>query len=253
MASFNFLKNYAKTSAQRASDASVSLLAVIDPEGLTETAIKQSQDEHAEAVKQLTVAQADFKREKQEFEEVQKLFNQKLAGAERAQVALTLDPTNTVASDAVIELLADVEKLAPKLEKERADYERAERFVVELQQYSNEIAGKLIQLRDQLNEVNAQAAEAALDLARNEKRKKQAETLAGLRTSSNKFDVALGALKKQADEKQAEAATAATIADQLTIPVKTISSAAASFLEDDTSAVTESVTDRLARLKELQR
>lgn len=242
MAIGNFLKNYGKATAESLSDGIVNFAAAIDANGVSEAAIKQKQEEHAVLVKQLVEAQVDLKREKQEFVDIENSYNKKLAAAERAQLAGD--------DAAAIELIEAVEKLAPRLEKERKEFESAERWLTDIQQAADEVAKELLGLRTQINEVKAATKEAELAADRAKKDQARAEQLAGLRKSGNKFDVAMAALQKQADEKNKEAEAARITAEQLRQPTSTVSSAASKYLDEVSDApATESLQDRLARLK----
>jgi len=241
MALGNFFKNYGKAKSEQFGEGLVNLAAGLDANGVSEAAVKQKQEEHAETVAQLVEAQQAFKKEKREFDDLNELYNKKMAAAERAVAA------NDEAAAA--ELLDSAEKLAPKLAKEKADYESAERWLTELQQASDEIAKELLGLREQINEVKQLTKEAEQDAAQAKKAQAQAEKLAGLRTASNKFDVAMTALKKQADIADAEAQKARIIAEQLRKPVETVSTAASKYLDDSVAAPTETLAEKMARLK----
>ncbi len=249
MSLLNFVKNYGKVQAENASEGIINFAAFIDADGVSETAVKQKQEEHAEMVKQLVDAQVDFKREKAEFDAVNIEYNKKMAGAERAQAALELNPADVEAEEALNELLNAVEKLAPKLDKEKAEYLAAEGWMIELQQASDEVAKELLGLREQINEAKLANKQAELDLGRAQKQQAQAEQLAGLRKSSNKFSTAMTALQNQATAKQAKADVARITAQQLTVKPVTVSSAASKYLDDAPVVSTESLQDRLARLK----
>jgi len=250
MSSLNFFKNLTKVKAGQAEQGLVNFAAWVDADGVSEAAILQKQEEHKEVVIQVVEAQTAFKKEKKEFDDILALYNKKLTAATRAQADLEANPDNKEAAQALTELLDSVEKLAPKLDKEKAEFESAERWMNEIQSASDEIAKELLGLREQVNEVKAASKEADLALSQANKDKERAERLAGLRTSTNKFDVAIGALQKQAADKQKQVDVARMTAEQLRKPVETVSSAASKYMEDDNApATTESLTDRLARLQ----
>lgn len=250
MSSFNFFKNFTKAKAVQAEQGLVNFAARIDADGVSEAAVLQKMEEHQEVVAQVIEAQTSFKKEKKEFDDILALYNRKLTAAGRAQSDLEVDPSNKDAAQALTELLDSIEKLAPKLDKEKAEFESAERWLNEIQSASNDIAKELLSIREQINETKSAIKEADLAVTRANKEKEQAERLAGLRSSSNKFDVAIGALQKQAEDKQKEADAAKLTAEQLRKPVETVSSAASKYLEEDVVSVsTESLTERLARLQ----
>lgn len=236
----NFFKNYSLAKSEQFGEGLVNLAASMDAAGVSEAAVKQKQEEHAETVKQLVEAQSSFKKEKKEFDDLNELYIKKMAAATRAADAND--------EKVALELLESVEKLAPKLAKEKADYESAERWLTEVQQASDDIAKELLSLREQINEVNQMTKEAQLDAARAKKAQAQAEKLAGLRKASNKFDVAMAALKNQAEKADAEAQQAKIIAEQLRKPAETVSTEAAKYFEVEPTT-TETLAEKMARLK----
>lgn len=252
--SLNFWKNLGKAKGEQLSEGLITFAANIDPNAVSEAAVKQKQDEHDEYVRQLVDAQVDFKKEKREYDEVLALYNKKLAAAERAQAALTANPADKEAEQALIELLSSVEKVAPQLEKEKREFEQAEHLMTELQSASDAIAKELLGLREEINASKSAIKEAELNIERERKNKEKAERLAELRNSASKHDVAMNALKKQAEDKQKEADAHRIAAEQLRKPVEQTSTAASRFLDEvstDTPS-TESLQDKLARLKAIK-
>jgi chromosome segregation ATPase len=248
----NFFKNLGKVKSAQLGDGLVNLAAAIDADGVGEAAIKQKQEEHVLLVQQLVEAQGVFKKEKKEFDELYELYTKKLAAAERASADFTADPTNVAAGNAAAELLASVEKLAPKLSKEKTEFESAERWMTEIQQAADEAAQELLGLRQRIDEIKQQTKEAELSKDRANKQLAQAEQLAGLRTASNKFDVAMSALEKQQARIADEASVATIAAEQLRTPASTLSDAASKYMSDmEPVAETESLADKLARLSAL--
>lgn len=246
----NFFKNYSKAKSEQIGEGLVNLAAALDASGVSEAAIKQKQEEHAEYVKQLVDAQTEFKREKREFDDIVALYNRKLAAAERAQSDLAANPNNTDAAAALAELLESVEKIAPRLEREKQEYEASERLMNELQQAADDVAKELLGLRQQINETKAAIKEAEVAAERERKNKEKAEKLAGLRSATNKFDTAMNALQRQAEEKQKEAAANRIAAEQLRKPADAPSAAASKYLDEATPAApTEDLQTKLARLK----
>jgi chromosome segregation ATPase len=164
---------------------------------------------------------------------------------------LEKDPNNVRAKIALTELLASLEKIIPKLAKEKAEYESAERLMVELQQAADQVAKELLGLREQINQSKTTIKEAEMDVDRQRKAAEKAEKLAGLRNATNKFDVALGALNKQVEQKQKEAESFRIVAEQLRKPAEEVSEAASLYMEQvsNTSTPTETLQEKLARLK----
>ena len=247
--SLNFLKHLVGVKAGQADEALVNFAVNIDPEAVSEVAVKQMEEKHAEYVKQLAASQVDYKREKQEYLDIKAVYDKKMNGAERAQADLDKDPTNTEASAALTELLDSIEKMMPKLEKEEREYKEAEHLMNELNTASNEVAQELLQLRELLNQTKADLKSAQIDAERQKNNLDKAKVLAGLKTSGDKFDAAKNALQKRVERTQQEANESRIAAEQLRTPVVTVSAAANKYLNDDAPASTETLQERMARLK----
>lgn len=69
-----------------------------------------------------------------------------------------------------LELLEGVEKIAPKLKKERTDFIRAEQYMKEMQEAADSVAKELLGLRESINQAKQDTKEE-LDLARANKQK----------------------------------------------------------------------------------
>lgn len=245
----NFFKNFSKVQAENASTGLVNLAASLDADGVAEAAILQKMDEHNEIVKQLVEAQVEWKREQDEFEAEQRLYNKRMSAAERAQQDLDANPNDNDAQVALTELLDIIEKNMPKLEKEKREAEQAKHFLDQLQEASKEVAEELKNLRALVNEQKQNIKEAEIQIERNRKMAEKAEVLAGLRKSGNKFDVAIGALQSQAAQKQKEAEEFKIKAEQIA-PVQTVGSVAVNkYMTDAPETSSETLQERLARLK----
>ncbi|MGZ8924479.1 MAG: hypothetical protein ACXW2E_01215 [Nitrososphaeraceae archaeon] len=249
--SLNFFKNFAKVKKDQIGSGLVELAANLDPNAVSEAAIKQKMDEHNEYVRQLVDAKQEFAREKREFDEIQLLYNKKLAAAERAQLALDKNPADTEAAQALNELVEGIEKMLVQLEKEKREFENAEKFLVEMQSAADGVAKELLNLREQVTATKQSIKQAEIDSEQARKERERAETIAGLRSNVNKYDTALSALQKQADAKSKEAEVHRIAAEQLRKPVTPVSTAAARFMDevDNQPSSTETLQERLNRLK----
>lgn len=249
--SFNFVKNLLSVKASKLSDDLIDLTASIDPEAVSETAIRQKMDEHDVVLRQLVEAKADWEKEYNEYKNELDLYNRRMSAAEKAQRDLEADPNNQEAATALSELLDSIEKHVPILEREKQEADSAKVFLDQLQEASQDIANELKTLRALVNEQQRAIKQADIEMERNRKMAEQAQVLAGLKKSSNKFDTALSALKKQADEKQKQADLYKLKTEQLTVKVSKTSTAVDKYMTDvhDTPKTTESLQERLARLK----
>lgn len=271
MSIFNFAKNYGKVKSEDFEEGMVNLAARLDADGVAETAIKQKQDEHDLAISQLAEANSAYKKEKAEFEAEQSLYNKRMAAAELAQVdleklalareLLAKDPTDQAAAKvvagldekeitaALTDLLTAIEKRAPILEREKREAEQAEEWMNTMQSAAQDIATELLQLRESVTQAKADIAQAEVEKERQRKKAEQADILAGLKKSGNKFDTAMNALKNRAAEVNKESEEYRLKAEQLTIKPELSSETIDKYMNQAPATSTETLQERLARLK----
>lgn len=242
----NFFKNYAKVNKDRIENGIVDIAASIDAEGVSETAIRQKMDEHDKIVKQLVEAKKDLQREKKEFEEAEKAQNKRIEAAKKAKEDLDKNPNDKTANKALTELLDAIEKNTSYIEREKRQFLDAQKFADEIETASVEIADQLKTLRSKLNEVKNEIKSAEIEAERARKSAERAEIVAGLKTSSNKFDTALNALQKQAEVHQKKTEEYRIKADQLSTPTEE-SSAVNKYMNNE-PVVQESLEDRFNKL-----
>lgn len=270
--SFNFVKNLLKVKAEQTSEGLVNLAASLDKEGVAEAAIKQKQDEHNEYIKLLQEANESFRKERQEYDAEQELYNRYLNEAEvinglleklkTAKETLTTNPSDQTAASVVAQLnepelvsdltalLTKVEQRAPILEKEKQEYIEAEKWMKEMQEAVEEISKELISLRETVNQAKRDIQSAEIEAERARKKAEQAEVIAGLRKGGNKFDTAINALQNAANKKKAEAEQYKIKADSLAkVPSNDVSSIVGKYSSTATESSAESLSERLARLK----
>lgn len=269
--SFNFLKNFAKVKAENVEEGLINLAASLDKEGVAEAAIKQKMDEHEERIKMYQSAVDDYKREQAEADREESLYNRYmgeaeaiqriLANLETAKADIAADPSNQNAAAIIagsnevemtndlVKLLDVIEKRAPILEKEKAEALEAKQWMDELKSAVDEISAELLTLRKTVDDAKRDIAKAEIDAERNRKRTEQAEVIAGLRKSGNKFDTAINALKNKATEKQAESETYKIKADTLKKPVDATDEIVGKYTSSSQPTSSESLSERLARLK----
>jgi DNA repair exonuclease SbcCD ATPase subunit len=267
--SFNFLKNLLIVKSESIEDGIINLATTLDKEGVAETAIRQKIEEHEERIKMLQEATAEYHKEQKEYEQELSLYTRYMNEAEaiqgileqlsKAKETIVTDPSNQEAADIIskynqAELTSDLSKILDKveerssrLEKEKQDAIEAEAWMKEVKEAVDEISKELLTLRETVNDVKREIKQAELEKERNRKRSEQAEAIAGLRKSSNKFDVAINALKNKAAEEQKIADTYKIKAESLKIPVQENIIGKYTTVENTVSS--ESLTERLSRLK----
>lgn len=244
----NFFKNYSSVKAGQVAEGAVDLTVWLDQKGATEAAIKQKQEEHETWVSQLIEDENYLDQQQKELDDIELLYKQRVSAAERAKADYTADPNNTEAAEALNELLAGIEGLLPQIAKEKQDVVDAKRIVEETRQASQEVANELAGMRKRVSELEHKIAMNEKDEERAKRERERQENLVGLKTSSNKFNSAMGALEKKAQESKGEADKHRKIAEQLRNTKPKESSAAAKYMNQTPDTSTETLEERMARL-----
>lgn len=252
--SFNFFKHFAKVQVQNLEESMVDLAVSLDRDGAAETAILQKSSEHEQRIGMLQEANAEYRKEQAEYEReldihtrymneaenIQNILNQPVRDGKFTEEELLSDLT---------QLLNFIENHTPVLEKEKREAEQAKQWMDEMQVAVDEISAELLQLRETVNQVKKDITQAELEKERNQKRANQAEILAGLKKSGNKFDTAINAMKQKAEAEKAEAERLKLKADSLKVTKPQVSNVVGKYSSAPVAQSTETLTERLARLK----
>lgn len=270
--SFNFFKNFAKVKGEQLEEGIITLAAALDQEGVAETAIKQKMDEHEARIALLQEATEQYRKEQSEYDQELALYQRYMNEAETiqqhldqlnsAKELLAADTTNQDAVSIVakyneaeltsdlVKILDAVEKRAGILEKEKQEADEAKEWMIQMKESVDEISKDLLTLRETLNSAKRDIEKAKQEKERNQKRAEQAEVIAGLRKSGNKFDVAMNALKNKAEDEKREAEKLKIKADSLKKEAPLEETLLGKYSTSTPVTSNESLTDRLARLKQ---
>lgn len=252
--SFNFFKNFALVKAADLEESMVNLAVALDQDGAAETAILQKSEEHSQRITMLQEASSEYRKEQQEYERELDIHTRYMAEAENIQNILNQPVRDGKFSEEELvrdltELLNFIETHTPVLEKEKLEAEQAKVWMDEMQAAVDEISAELLQLRETVNQVKKDITQAELEKERNQKRANQAEILAGLKKSGNKFDTAINAMKQKAETEKAEAEKYKLKADSLKVTKPQVNNIVGKYSTTATTQSAESLTERLARLK----
>jgi len=270
--SLNFFKNFLKVKIEDSEEGLINLAAALDKEGVAEAAIKQKMDEQEERITIYREAKADYDREQAEADREQALYNRYMGEAEaiqtllgklaKAKETIAANPDDQEAAAVIatsneenltadlVAILDVIEQRAPILEKEIREAVEAKEWMNEMKAAVDEISNELLTLRKTVDDAKRDIQKADIESERQRKRAEQAEVIAGLRKSGNKFDTAVNALKNKAAQKQAEAEEFKIKADVLKKPVDKSDAIIGKYTSGATATPSsESLTDRLARLK----
>lgn len=250
--SFNFFKNFAKVKGEQLEEGLVNLAVALDNEAAAESAIKQKIEEHEARISMLQEANASYRKEQREYEQEQVFFDRLMNEAEAIQSLLDKGEGDTVQLNKDLTKIVDkIEERAPILDREKAEAEEAKQWLDEMQTAVDEISKELLTLRETVNKAKQEIQRAELEKEKQRKKAEQAEVLAGLKKSGNKYDTALNALKKTAEKNQAEAEKYKLKAESLKKdPGNDVTNIIGKYSEQaDTSFTNMTASERLAKLK----
>lgn len=221
-----------------------------DPEFATEVEIEQMEKEFDKINAEVTRAKGEMEREVTEYRDKRYYYDKILASAKLLQ-----DQGNT--AKAMIQM-DKAEAMVPELEKEKTEADEATEYYTSLQKELSEFAKK-IAVSKQTIEAKRRQAEMAKLKARNEDRKAEnAKVLAGLKERTSGMSTLVQIYDKQREEAEQHADSAKRKAEIFTsVAPKTHEeedpeiAAAMAAAEKKPSASTESIEERMARLKTL--
>ncbi len=251
MALFNFFKHYSAAKAESMEESAINLAAELDKDGVAQAAIRQKMEQHEQQVALVAEARKEFEKEKKEWLDEQARHEQLMGAAERAQAALTENPNDKEAEQALAELLDAIEQHLPTLNREKQESDDAEGHLKIMEEAMQEMATELKDLHRTVEDAKRELKAAEVEEERSRKQRERAEVAAKLKKSGNKFDTALNALKNAAEQKRVEADKNRMIADNLAVKKPETSSAASRFMNEASSGAksSETLQERLAGLK----
>ena len=245
-----YIKNTVSTTGSNMMD----LLAAFDPEGASEAQIAQMDDMLTEITKQKIRAEVDFKREKKEVDIINENYTKRVAAAERIKDKMDNELDSSRKADyaeALEELMTEIEKMVPELDREAQEAKDAEAYFHELEIAVKNASEKLKNARKTLLDARKRVERAEQRVARESEKEEQAKILAGIQKNVNTGSAALDAMTRRAEALEEKAAVSRE-KSALLQPATTKNS----IIEDELKNVSvnsettkESFEDRLARLK----
>lgn len=247
-----FVKNYGKKKIIDGISGLRDAIVAFDPEGATEAELTTMEENFDKINQEYAKAKQDWMREKKEAEEIEALYNRRLAAAEQIQNQINANPDNAQQlNDALTQLVETLEGMAPDVEQEKEEAEDAREVMEDLDETVRLYAENLKKARSQLK-----AAAHAMEKAKRQEERanikaERASRLAGLKQGGSVLGSALESMNKQAAEAQARA-DAATHKAELLGPAKVeenaiVKEALASV--SGTPSASASISERLAALK----
>ena len=246
-----FLKNYGKgklmDAAQGLNDAIVSW----DPEGATEAAIAEMEENFDEINKQYSQAKSVWQKEDAEAREIVKVRDQRMAAAETLSAQLESDPDNAQIAEGLNQLLDALEEMQSDIDLEVEEADDAKELMDELGETVKMYAAKLKTARSDMRRASNAMQKAKMQEQRAEEKAKRAAQAAGLKSSAGGLSSALESMNRQAQEAQDNADAAKRKAELLgesKVEENDVVAAAMAAASGEAPKPT-SVADRLAALR----
>ena len=251
----SFIGRFGAKQVQKVGQSVMQVLVAWDPETASQVEINEMEKHLDGIVSQVAKARQDYNREQQEEEEIVRLYNQRLAAAEKLQKDLTTAAPDKAKQieEAINQLLCQLEEMHAEVEREKQEAEEAKFFMNELEQVAQMTADKLKTARQTLEKAKRDMQKAQIEKERAEDKAQRAAQVVGLRDGVSQLGSALEAMKKNANEARTQAEASNLKANLLQRPVGgTSNDLINDALKSVTSEGTEkpsSIADRLAALK----
>jgi len=246
-----FLKHYGKGKIQQGITALNDAIVAFDPEGATEAAIQEMEENFDTLNKEFSKAKQEYAREQGEADQIVAQFNQRMAAAEHIQAQMEADPDNIQLGEALAQLVSALEDMGPDVEREKEEATDAKEVMDELEATVKMYADKLKTARSDMKKAANAMEKAKRQEQRANERADRAAVAAGLKSSVGGLSSALESMNRQAADAQANADAAKRKADLLgpsTIEENDTVAAAMAAVSGTAPAPT-SISDRLAALK----
>jgi chromosome segregation ATPase len=249
----NFLKHFGKGKIEGAASSLQDAIVGWDPEGATEAAISQMEENFDNINREFSKVKQDWHKEQLEADTIVALYNQRLAAAEHLQCQVTAGGSGSKKAEAgLVTLLGSLEEMQADVEIEKSEAVDAKSLMNELQQTVDMYAEKLKNSRRDIKKASNTMARAKRQEERAEATAQRAAEAAGISKSANGLGSALESMQRQANEASANADAANRKAQLLgpTVAEDNDAVKAAMAAVSGESAGPTSIADRLAALKQ---
>lgn len=252
----NFVKHYGISQLKEITSALSDAIVKFDPEGATEAAISEMQENFDKVNKEFSTAKREWEREDLEAREIQKLHDQRMAAAELLQAQSDADPTNEKISNGLLKLLESLEEMQPDIDREREEADDSKIAMEQLDSVVKMYAEKLKTARSSFDKARRSMATAEREKLRQKEMAERASMAAGITKSGTGLSTALERMNKIAENAQDEASALKRKADLLT-PVRaedddTVKAALAAVSGTVVTTAPLTAKDRLAALRDRQ-
>jgi DNA repair exonuclease SbcCD ATPase subunit len=253
MGFFSFSSLFAKKKTEKVGQTIIQMLAGWDPESASQADLEQMEKRLDKLVQQVAEARLMYRKEQEEADAINTLYNQRLKAAEILQAKQAENTENDKITEALNQMVSELEEMLPEIKREEDEAKEAKLFMEELEDIAKYSAEKLKNAKKELDKAMKDMKRAEIREERSKERESQAAKLAGLRNETDQLGNALSAMKKTAEDANARA-SASNMKAKLIAPStaektnELIASAMKEAKGGDTKSM--SITDRLAALKQ---
>lgn len=253
-----FFNNYFKNAAKNAEGDIISLIRKFDFKGAEAADLDTMEDILNKASGDLAAARNGWKKENSDVVQKTTEYNKLIAEVEKCQAAIdnpaVAEATKQKATAYMEASLTKLEDMTAILEKEKEEEKDAREYMDLLEETVRAASDNLVSAREALKSRKMKLDTLELKKKNNEEKANRAAVLAGLREQGSSMGKVLESLDKDIAKAQNAADASQIKADALMAKVKPV----AKPVDDDLAAIlgtpnkaTESVADRLARLKKV--
>ncbi len=246
-----FLKHYGKGKIQQGIASLNDAIVSFDPEGATEAAIQEMEENFDKINREFSKAKQEWSREQGEADAIVKLREQRMAAGEHIATQLENDSENEQLNDALNQLVEALEEMSDDIGRELDEAVDAKEVMDELDETVKLYATKLKSARTDMKKAANTMKKAQRQEERAQERASRAAQSAGLKSSVGGLSSALESMNRQAQEAQASADAAKRKADLLStskVDENDTVAAALAAVSGDVVKPT-SAKDRLAALR----
>jgi len=246
-----FLKHYGKGKIQQGIQSLNDAIVGFDPEGATEAAISEMEENFDSINREFSKAKQEWSREQGEADAIVKLRDQRMAAAEHLSGQLENDPDNAQLNAALNQLLDALEEMSDDIDREIEEAVDAKEVMDELELTVKMYADKLKTARSDMKKAANTMEKAKRQEERAEEKAARAAQQAGLKSSVGGLSSALESMNRQAQEAQANADAAKRKADLLSTTAVEENDAVAAAMAAVSGEAPKptSAKDRLAALR----
>lgn len=248
MGLLSLLGAFTKVKTTQTGDQVAKILAKLDPDAVTESAIIELDDRLRIMTDECAAARREYQKELKQAEQARDLYNRRVAAAENLQAQLDANPSKDV-EDALNELLETIESTAEDVEREEQEANDAKEILDAMEESCTELAEQLKALRTNAKKLKTELVRAEQESERAARREEQAKILAGIKKSTSGYTVAMEALEAAANDAKDNASASKHRATLLAPKPEVKNDIIAKAMGEGTAKPATSTKERLAALK----